>query len=97
AEKLAEQGLLAGFEENAPPRMNPLLALRWKVLFTDPKVTRGVTAPFQWLFHAPLVGGVLAGFAVVCWFVLIHKGVASATAQAFNRPELPLLVLGLGG
>src|SRR3954468_17625143 len=35
AEKLAEQGLLAGSEDNAPPRMNPLLALRWKVLFTD--------------------------------------------------------------
>src|SRR6201989_3152720 len=28
AEKLAEQGLLAGSEENAPPRSNPLLALR---------------------------------------------------------------------
>src|SRR3954471_21575486 len=36
AEKAAEQGLLAGSEENAPPRRNPLLALRWKVLFTDP-------------------------------------------------------------
>jgi len=40
AEKLAELGLLAGTEENAPARPNPLLALRWKVLFTDPKVTK---------------------------------------------------------
>src|SRR6188472_1153042 len=31
-EKLADQGLLVGSEDNAPPRMNPLLALRWKVL-----------------------------------------------------------------
>ena len=38
---------------------------------------------------------VLVGFAVVCWFVLIHKGVAPATAQAFDSPELLLLVLGL--
>src|SRR4051794_10851673 len=38
AEKLAEQGLLAGSEDKAPPRSNPLLSLRWKVLFTDPKV-----------------------------------------------------------
>src|SRR3954451_12036228 len=37
AGKLADQGLLAGSEEQAPPRMNPLLALRWKVLLTDPK------------------------------------------------------------
>src|SRR3954469_17653947 len=51
AEKLAEQGLLAGSEEQAPPRLNPLLALRWKVLVTDPKVTRRLTAPFTHLFR----------------------------------------------
>src|SRR3954452_7840563 len=32
ADKLAAQGLLAGTEHQAPPRRNPLLALRWKVL-----------------------------------------------------------------
>src|SRR5690242_13329951 len=37
--KLEQQGLLAGSEDNAPPRSNPLLALRWKVLVTDPKIT----------------------------------------------------------
>ena len=37
AEKLAAQGLLAGTEDNAPPRRNPLLALRWKVLVTNPR------------------------------------------------------------
>ena len=29
---------------------------------------------------------VLAGFAAVCWFVLIHKGVASATAPGLQQP-----------
>src|SRR3954447_22380005 len=95
-EKLADQGLLVGSEDKAPPRMNPLLALRWKVLFTDPAVTRRITAPFQALFRPWLLLPVLAGFAAVFWFVLIHKGVASATAQAFGNPELLLLVLGLG-
>src|SRR3954453_1534418 len=93
--KLADQGMLAGSEDNATPRMNPLLALRWKVLVTDPKVTRRLTGPFLHLFRPWLVAAVLAGFAAVLWFVLIHKGVASATAQAFGRPELMLLVLGL--
>src|SRR3954467_1529322 len=83
ADKLAEQGLLAGSEDNAPPRMNPLLALRWKVLITDPKFTNRITAPFPHLFRPWLLLPLLAGFAVVFWFVLIHKGVASATAQAF--------------
>src|SRR4051794_34686118 len=95
-EKLARQGLLAGSEEQAPPRLNPLLALRWKVLVTDPNVTKRITAPFQPLFRPWLLLPLLAGFAVVAWFVLVHKGVASATAQAFDRPELLLLVLALG-
>jgi putative peptide zinc metalloprotease protein len=95
-EKLAEQGLLAGSEEKAPPRLNPLLALRWKVLVTDPKVTKRIAAPFQNAFRPWVLFPVLAGFAVVFWFVLIHKGVASATAQAFDNPELLLLVVGLG-
>src|SRR3954454_8527775 len=94
-EKLAEQGLLAGAEDKAPPRSNPLLALRWKVLFTDPKVTRRITAPFLWFFRPWVLIPALIGFAVVCWFVLIHKGVAAATSQAFDKPELLLLVLGL--
>src|SRR3954471_2474331 len=96
ASKLAAQGMLRGFEDKAPPRLNPLLALRWKVLVTDPKVTNRITAPFTQLFRPWLVLPVIAGCAAVFWFVLIHKGVASATAQAFGRPELLLLVLVLG-
>ena len=95
-EKLWNQGLLAGSEANAPQKLNPLLALRWKVLITDPKVTKRITAPFEQLFRLWIVVPILVGFAVVFWFVLIHKGVASATAQAFNSPELLLLVVGLG-
>src|SRR5829696_2475283 len=93
--KLAAQGLLAGYEDKAPPKSNPLLALRWKLLFTDPKVTRAITRPFQFLFRPWVLAPALIGFLAVCWFVLIHKGVAAATAQAFDQPELLLLVLGL--
>src|SRR3954469_1960560 len=94
-EKLRQQGLLAGSEEEAPPRMNPLLALRWKFLITDPKITGRITRPFQLLFRPWLVVPVVLGFAAVFWFVLFHKGIASATAQAFHSPELLLLVIGL--
>src|SRR5215210_6453974 len=94
-EKLAAQGLLAGFEDKAPPKSNPLLALRWKVLVTDPKVTRAITRPFELLFRPWVLLPALIGFLAVCWFVLIHKGVAAATSEAFEHPELLLLVLGL--
>ena len=95
ADKLAAQGLLAGSEDNAPPRSNPLLALRFKVLVTNPVWTRRLTAPFTVLFRPWVVWPMLAAFAAVCWFVLVHKGVAAATAEAFDKPELLLLVFGL--
>ncbi len=95
ANKLAAQGLLAGYEHHAPPKANPLLALRWKVLVTDPVLTRRLTAPFTVLFSPWIMWPALAGFAGVFWFVLFRKGVASATAQAFDSPGLLLLVFGL--
>ena len=95
AEKLAAQGLLAGFEHHAPPKRSPLLALRWKVLVTNPALTRRLTAPFTFLFSPFVMWPVLVGFAGVFWFVMFHKGVASATAQAFHDPGLLLLVFAL--
>ncbi len=95
AQKIALQGLLEGTEHRAPPRRNPLLALRWKVLVTDPKLTGRLTAPFTFLFRPWLMWPIVACFAAVFWFVLIHKGVASATAEAFRRPGLLLLVFAL--
>lgn len=92
AQKLAAQGLLAGFEHKAPPKRNPLLALRWKVLVTNPKLTERLTAPFTFLFRPWVMWPLLACFVGVFWFVLFHKGVASATADAFHDPGLLLLV-----
>jgi putative peptide zinc metalloprotease protein len=95
AEKLGGLGLLAGTEHRAPPPRNPLLALRWKVLITDRRWTERLTAPFGWLFSGWVMWPALACFAAVCWFVLVDKGVASATAQAFDSPGLLLLVFAL--
>lgn len=95
AKKLAAQGLLAGFEQHAPPKRNPLLALRWKVLVTDPVLTRRITAPFTFLFRPWLMWPFLVAFVGVFWFVLFHKGVAGATAQAFHNPGLLVLVFAL--
>jgi putative peptide zinc metalloprotease protein len=95
AQKLSAQGLLAGTEHHAPPRRNPLLALRWKVLVTNPELTRRLTQPFAFLFRPWVMWPVLAAFCGVFWFVLFHKGVASATAQAFHSPGLLVLVFAL--
>ncbi|HMC38975.1 MAG TPA: hypothetical protein VKI19_04880, partial [Acidimicrobiales bacterium] len=95
AGRLAGLGLLAGSEHNAPPRRNPLLAMRWKVLMTDPATTRRLTAPVTFLFRPGVMWPLLVAFVAVSWFVLIHKGVAAATVQAFHSPGLLLLVFAL--
>jgi putative peptide zinc metalloprotease protein len=93
--KLDELGLLAGSDAAAAPTSNPLLALRWKVVASNPRTTRRLTAPFAVLFHPLVLWPVLAAFVAVCWFVLVDKGLASATRSAFDTPALLLAVFGL--
>lgn len=95
ARKLADQGLLAGTEAKAPPKSNPLLALRWKVIVTNPRLTKRMSTPFAQLYRPWMLIPILAAFAATLWFVLVDKGVASATSQAFQRPGLLLLIFGL--
>src|SRR3954447_528309 len=93
--KLRPLGLLAGADGAEPElqRSNPLLALRLKVAVTDRKRTRRLTQPFAALFHPLLVVPLVAVFAWICWWVLVEKGLASATHDAFARPGLLLAVL----
>ena len=63
-DKLRALGL-ADSEDGRPPelkRSNPLLALRFKAVVTDPERTRRLTAPFAALFNPILVAAVLAVF-----------------------------------
>lgn len=94
--KLARQGLLVGTEQAAPPRANPLLALRWKFLVTNPTITRRITAPFAFLFSGWVMWPMLAAFAAICWYVLFDRGLAAATAEAFRSPGLLLVIFALG-
>jgi putative peptide zinc metalloprotease protein len=95
--KLAPLGLLHDPDGSAPEvaKANPLLALRFKVVASNPEVTRRITAPFAWLFRSAIVVPVLVAFAVVCWWVLAHHGLASATRSAFYNPPLLLAVLAI--
>jgi putative peptide zinc metalloprotease protein len=38
---------------------------------------------------------VMAAFAVICWWVFFHKGLASAAYDAFERPGLLILVFAI--
>ncbi len=93
--QLRPAGLVVGADGAQPEvtKSSPLLALRFKYAVTDPERTRRLTAPFGWLFHPVVVALVLAGLAWTSWWVFFRKGLASATADAFGRPGLLLLVL----
>ncbi|MCW2777538.1 MAG: hypothetical protein JWN17_1263 [Frankiales bacterium] len=96
--KLDGLGLLRGADGTQPvaaPRANPLLALRLKVVVSDPAVTRRLTGPFTWLFRTWVVVPVLLAFAATSWWVLVDKGLAGATRSAFYDPGLLLLVFAL--
>jgi putative peptide zinc metalloprotease protein len=95
--KLRTLGVLKKADGSDPEvrRSNPLLALRFKYVVSDPEVTRRVTAPFALLFAPVVVVVLVAAFLAVCGWVLLHKGLASATHQAFDQPALLLTVFAL--
>src|SRR3954463_4964211 len=96
-EKLRPLGLVLGRDGTHPPlqRANPLLALRARFVVSKPEVTRRVTAPFAVLFNPVLVALTTVAFAVVSYWVLFQKGLASAAYQAFHQPGLLLAVFAI--
>jgi putative peptide zinc metalloprotease protein len=95
--KLRTLGVLKKADGSDPEvrRSNPLLALRFKYVVSDPEATRRITAPFAMLFAPVVVVVLVAAFFAVCGWVLLHKGLASAAHQAFDQPALLLTVFAL--
>jgi putative peptide zinc metalloprotease protein len=95
--QLRPLGLLkrADGSEPAVRKANPLLALRFRYVVSDPRRTRRLTAPFAVLFHPAAVVAVTAGFAAVAYWVLFIKGLASAASQAFAKPGMLLAVFAI--
>jgi putative peptide zinc metalloprotease protein len=92
--KLRPLGLLRLADGSQPQvkRSNPLLALRLRLAVTNPRLTRLLTTPFAWLFHPLVALPLLVGFGLVCWWLLLDRGLAAATYQAFDKPGLLLLI-----
>ena len=90
--KLRPLGLLTGTDGSQPQtsKVNPLLALRFKLVVTDTRWTRRLTAPFAGLFTPLLVVALVAGFAGFTWWLLVEKGFGSAVHQAFYEPGMIL-------
>ena len=96
-EKLRPMGVLAAADGSQPTvaKANPLLGLRWRFVVSNPTVTRRITRPFSILFRPYVAVPILVAFAVVSGWLLLEKGLASATHEAFYRPGLLLLIFAL--
>ena len=88
-------GLLLRADGTEPElrRSDPLLALKFRHVVTDPAATRRLTAPFAVLFSPLVVVPVVLAFGVIAAWVLFSQGLAAATAQAFGNPALFLAVV----
>ena len=93
--QLLPLGLLRLADGSQPEvkKADPLLGMRFRYTVTDPHRTRKLTAPFTFLFNPLIVVAVGAAFLAACWWVLMVKGLGSATHDAFANPALVLLVL----
>jgi len=95
--KLRPLGLLREPDGSDPEvrKANPLLALRFRWVASDPHTTRRLTAPFAWLFHPIAVVLVVAAFVATVWWVLFERGLGFAAHQAFTSPGLLLAVFAI--
>ena len=93
--QLLPMGLLRLADGTQPEvkKSNPLLGLRFRYIVSDPERTRRITAPFAVLFNPLIVVAVTAVFLAACWWLLLVKGLGSATHEAFEQPALLLLIL----
>lgn len=95
--KLRPLGLLCRPDGSEPEvrKANPLLALRFRWVVSDPTLTRRVTAPFARLFNPLLVLAVVVAFVLVIKWVLFDQGLGFAAHQAFASPGLLLAVFAI--
>ena len=95
--QLRPLGLLTRADGSQPDvrKANPLLALRFRYVVSDPERTRRLTRPFAVLFNPVLVVLGTLAFAAVAYWVLFHKGLASAAHEAFASPGMLLAVFAI--
>ncbi|WP_458781147.1 zinc metalloprotease [Arthrobacter sp. D3-16] len=95
--QLLPMGLLRLADGSEPEvkKADPLLGMRFRYTVTDPDRTQKITAPFAVLFNPLIVVAVTAAFLAACWWVLMVKGLGSATHEAFEKPVLLLLIFAI--
>jgi putative peptide zinc metalloprotease protein len=95
-EKLHRLGVVAGPDGSIPKleRVDPLLALKFRIRVVGPRAVRAIAAPLSALFATPIVVAVLAallGFDV--WLLAVHGGIGRGLSHVIAQPSLTLMLL----
>ena len=96
-EKLRPLGVMAQADGSSPPlkKVDPLLALRFRVSVVPEWIVSAVTTIFRPLFFPPVIVAVLGALiALDIWLFFIH-GIGQSTRELIYQPLYVLLVLGL--
>jgi putative peptide zinc metalloprotease protein len=96
-EKLRPLGLIAGDDGTSPnlKKVDPLLALKFRVGVVPEGVVNGISAILRPLFMRPVVAAVLLGLvAFDVWLFGLH-GIAQSLRQTLYEPAFILLMLAL--
>jgi putative peptide zinc metalloprotease protein len=94
--KLHPLGVVTGPDGSAPKleRLDPLLALKFRVAVLRPRAVRAIAAPLTVLFAAPVVVAVLASLAAFdVWLFAVHGGIGRGLSHVIAQPVLTLALL----
>jgi putative peptide zinc metalloprotease protein len=97
-DKLHPLGVVAGPDGATPAleRLDPLLALKFRVGVVPPRAVRAIAAPFALLFATPVIAAVLASLvAFDVWLFAVHGGIGRGLSHVISRPLLALMLIGL--
>jgi putative peptide zinc metalloprotease protein len=95
--KLQPMGVLRGADGTTPAmkKANPLLALRFRFVVSNPRTTRKITKPFAHLFRPFVAVPLLVAFALISAWLLFDKGLGSAVHDALYQPGVLLVIFAL--
>ncbi|GAC1611359.1 MAG: hypothetical protein NVS3B26_23710 [Mycobacteriales bacterium] len=93
--KLEPLGVLAGSRADSGVTANPLLALRYKAVVSDPRRTGRIAGSLTFLFHPLMLVVAGVGFAAAVWLALVKEGLAGAARQSIQNPAVLLALLGV--
>jgi putative peptide zinc metalloprotease protein len=96
-QKLHPLGLVAGPDGSAPrlERLDPLLALKFRVGVVGPRVVQAIARPLTALFRAPVMAALMFGLlAFDGWLVGVH-GIGHGLSHVIDHPTLMLMLLAI--